>query len=112
MMYYDPTVNWAVYTGYTGNLQYNIRTKKGSKGDDVKLVQKFLQFATSFTGTNYYSGGVSGVYDEQTYKAVLKYQNDLKFINKGVKSNGVVDALYAFDRLNSSGSFIVPINKI
>lgn len=54
--------------------------KLGDKGQEVKDMQQELK------NWGYYDGGVSGIFDSNTFASVLRYQR-----NYGLKANGIAD---------------------
>ena len=57
----------------------NTMLKIGSTGGQVRAVQKFL------AQKGFYSGSISGTFDEQTRAAVIKFQN-----SKNITPTGIV----------------------
>ena len=89
------TALYISYTQYTeGETAIHALSKLGSKGDEVRRIQKKLK------ELGYYSGSIDGIYGSATKKAVIAFQK-----NCGITADGIAGAkTLKFLGLESSSS--------
>lgn len=76
-----------------------IDLRKGSEGDDVKGMQERLKSG------GYYSGGLSGVWDDDTDTAYKKWQTDNGFDSDGVYNRNAHNKMYGIANDGYVGDF-------
>ena len=83
--------------------------KSGDKGDDVQALQERLK------ELNYYSGKITGKYDEKTVKAVKEFQKDFVLEETGEADLATLSLIFTLNsrplRYGSSGEDVTELQK-